>query len=139
MVTHSFGGAATLFSAMNGLPVRKLINIASPSLADEILKTFLRPINGSWLSAEKFKNFVKRRTGKEFEEFSALHTIQHLPGPIDLLVVQDEDDTNVIFLHAEELLKVYPSARLLKTTGLGHSRILKDENVIARCVDFINS
>lgn len=139
LITHSFGGAATLFSAMNGLPVRKLINIASPSVMDEILKTFLRAINGSWISAEKFKKFVTRKTGKGLEEFSALYSIQHLPRPIDLLVVQDEDDADVILMHAMELLKVYPSGKFLKTSGLGHTRILKDDHVIARCVDFIKS
>ncbi len=139
IITHSFGGAATLYAAMNGLPVRKLINIASPSVGDEILKTFLRAINGTWLSAAQFKNYVKKRSGRTFEEYSGLYTIQRLPNPIDLMVVQDEDDKDVIFLHAEELLKAYPAAKLLRTSGLGHNRILKDEHVIAQCVDFIRS
>lgn len=139
MITHSFGGAATLYAAMHGLPVRKLINIASPSLADEILKTFLRAINGSWPSAEKFKEFVVRKTGKTFEEFSALYAVQHLPQPVDLLIVQDEDDRDVILLHALELKRVYPSAEMLTTRGLGHNRILKDEQVIASCLEFIKA
>ena len=137
MITHSFGGAATLYSAMNGLPVKKLINIASQSVADEILKTYLRAVNGSWPSAEKFKKFVLKKTGKSFEEFAALHAVQHLPQPIDLLMVQDEEDEDVYILHAIELQKVYPSAQLLKTKGLGHTRILKDEQVIGKCVEFI--
>lgn len=139
IITHSFGGAATLYSAMNGLPVNKLINIASPSVPDEILKTFLRAINGSWRSAEQFKEYVRKETGKSFEEYSGLYSIQRLPRPVNLLVVQDEDDTDVIYQHAVELLKVYPAAKLLKTTGLGHSRILKDDQVIDRCVEFIKS
>lgn len=137
MITHSFGGAATLYSAMNGLPVKKLINIASPSVADEILKTYLRAINGSWPSAEKFKKFVLKKTGKSFEEFAALHAVQHLPQPIDLLMVQDEEDEDVYILHAIELQRVYPSAQLLKTSGLGHTRILKDDEVIKKCIEFI--
>ncbi len=139
MITHSFGGAATIYSAMQGLPVRKLINIASPSVADEILKTYLRAINGSWPSAEKFKKYVLKRTGKTFEEFTALHAVQHLPHPIDLLMIQDEEDQDVFMIHALELQKIYPSARLLKTTGLGHTRILKDEVVIREVVEFIKA
>lgn len=138
IITHSFGGAAMLYSAMNGLPVRKLVNIASPSIGDEILKTFLRAINGSWSSAERFKKYVIRRTGKPFEEFTACYAVQHLPAPIDLLVINDTEDTDVVFRSAEELLKVYPSATLYKTTGLGHTRILKDEQVIARTIEFIS-
>ena len=137
LITHSFGGAVALYAAMHGLPIRKLINIASPSVANEILKTYLRAINGSWQSAEKFKEFVIQKTGKTFEEFAALHAVQHLPHPIDLLMVHDEEDQDVYILHAEELLKAYPSAKLFKTSGLGHTRILKDEQVIRECVEFI--
>lgn len=139
MITHSFGGAAALYSAMNGLPVRKLINIASPSIADEILKTYLRAVNGSWTSAQKFKEFVLKITGKPFEEFTSLYAVQHLPHPVDLLMVQDEEDQDVYMVHAEELLKIYPRATLHRTTGLGHTRILKDEKVIERCIEFIRS
>lgn len=139
IITHSFGGAAIIFAAMNGLPVKKLVNIASPSIADEILKTYLRAINGSWPSAEKFKEFVLKKTGKRFEEFTAFHAIRHLPHPIDLLMIHDEGDEDVFILHAEELLKVYPSAKLIKTSGLGHTRILKDERVISKAIEFLRS
>lgn len=137
IITHSFGGAAMLYAAMNGLPVKRLVNIASPSIGDEILKTFLRAINGSWKSAERFKKYVIKRTGKTFDEFTALYAVQHLPKPVELLVINDEEDTDVVFRSAEELLKVYPTAVLHRTRGLGHTRILKDEAVIALAVDFI--
>ena len=47
VVTHSFGGVATLYAIMNGLPVTRLINIASPTIGDEIINTFLRAIHGT--------------------------------------------------------------------------------------------
>jgi len=137
IITHSFGGAAMLYAAMNGLPVRKLVNIASPSIGDEILKTFLRAINGSWISAERFKKFVIRKTGKTFDEFTALYSVTHLPKAIDLLVINDEEDTDVVFRSAEELVKAYPAAQLHRTKGLGHNRILKDEAVIRKAIGFI--
>lgn len=137
IITHSFGGAAILYAAMNGLPVTRLVNIASPSIGDEILKTFLRAINGSWSSAERFKKYVIRKTGKPFDEFTALYAVRHLPKPIELMVISDEDDTDVVFRSAEELVRAYPSALLYRTKGLGHNRILKDEQVIARAVDFL--
>ncbi|MBL7863899.1 MAG: alpha/beta fold hydrolase [Cyclobacteriaceae bacterium] len=137
IITHSFGGAAVLYAAMNGLPVDKLVNIASPSIADEILKTYLRAINGSWKSAERFKKFVIKKTGKSFEEFTALHAVQHLPKPVDLLMIMDEEDADVVFRNAIELMKAYPLAQLYKTSGLGHTRILKDDQVIAKALEFI--
>ena len=137
VITHSFGGAAVLYAVMHGLPVRQLVNIASPSIADEILKTYLRAINGSWISAAKFKQFVLKKTGKPFEEFTALHAVRNLVAPINLLMIHDEDDKDVIMRHAEELMKVYPHAKLFRTSGLGHTRILKDEQVIAKTIEFL--
>ena len=137
IITHSFGGAAVLYAAMQGLPVIRAVNIASPCIADEILKTYLRAINGSWISAAKFKQFVLKKTGKPFEEFTALHAVKNLTSPIDLLMIHDEDDKDVIMLHAEELMKAYPRAKLFRTSGLGHTRILKDEQVIARTIEFL--
>jgi pimeloyl-ACP methyl ester carboxylesterase len=139
IVTHSFGGAAILYAAMNGLPLTRLVNIASPSLEDEILKTYLRAINGSWVSAERFKQYVIRQTGKSFEQFTGSYAIKRLPRPIDLLVVQDEDDEEVLMVQAEELIKLYPAARLYRTKGLGHNRVLKDEGVIKATVDFVRN
>lgn len=137
IICHSFGGGAVLFSAMNGLPVKKLINIASPTIADEIIKTYLRAIGGSWSTGAYFKNYVKRTYGKTFEEFTALHFISHLTQKIDLLLVHDVDDEEVRIDHALALMKLYPAAQLHQTTGLGHTRILKDDAVIERVVTFV--
>jgi hypothetical protein len=122
-----------------GLPVKKLINIASPTIGDEIIDTYLRAINGSWKSGNYFKQYMVRTFGKTFDEFSSLHFIRHLPNPLKLLLVYDEDDKEVFIRHAEELIKIYPSAKLIRTQGLGHTRILKDDAVIETCFRFVAS
>jgi pimeloyl-ACP methyl ester carboxylesterase len=139
IMAHSFGGGAVLHAAMNGLPVKKLINIASPTIGDEIINTYLRTINGSPKAAAFFKNFIRTTYGKPFDEYTALHFIKHLPAPLDLLLIHDADDREVALQHAEALVKVYPSARLIRTTGLGHTRILKDNAVIDAAVTFITT
>ncbi len=137
IIAHSFGGSAALFAAMNGLKVNKLINIASPTIGDEIIHTYLKAINGSLTSKDFFKRFMVKEYGKPFDEFTALHFIRHLPEPINLLLIHDQNDKEVSLAHAEALVKVYPPARLIKTKGLGHTRILKDNDVIQQCVTFI--
>ena len=139
IITHSFGGSAVLYSAMNGLPVSKLINIASPVIADDIIRTYLKAINGSWKTAEFFKSYILDTQGKPFEEFTAEHFIRNLRQPIQLLLVHDEDDKDVGIHQAEALIKLYSKAKLFRTKGLGHTRILKDDNVIDICVTFISS
>ena len=137
IIAHSFGGGAVLFAAMNGLPVRKLINIASPTIGDEIIKTYLTRINGSSATAEFFKAYILETTGKPFEEFTALYFIHNIRQDLALLLVHDEDDEDVQIDHALELISVYPKGVLFRTRGLGHTRILRDEKVINRCISFV--
>lgn len=137
IIAHSFGGSAVLYAAMNGLPVKKLINIAAPTIGDEIIATYLRTINGSPATGEYFKAYIQRTTGKSFDEFAALYSVRHLSMPVDLLVVHDENDPEVSISHALEITRVYPQATLYRTQGLGHTRILRDDGVIRRCLSFI--
>jgi hypothetical protein len=136
IVCHSFGGSVALQGTMNGLPIRRIINIASPTIGDEIIKTYLRAVNGSPKTGEFFKSYVERKQGKRFEEFTSMYFIKHLPQEIELLLVHDEDDRDVILEQALALKRVYPKAVLLQTKGLGHTRILKDETVVGNVVTF---
>lgn len=139
IIAHSFGGVASLFAIRNGLQVKTLINIASPTIGDEIINTYLRAINGSWKTGEYFKSYILKTTGKPFDEFTSLYFIQRLPNTLRLLLVHDSDDDEVTIQHAYMLQKYYKDAEIFKTEGLGHTRILKDEMVIDRCVTFIET
>jgi len=137
IVAHSFGGVASLYSLTKGLPVKTLINIASPTIGDEIINTFLRAINGSQKTGDAFKKYVIKKSGKTFDEFSSLEFIKHVPSELSLLLVHDEDDKDVSLAHSKELMKRYTLAKLLQTKGLGHTRILKDDQVIREIVTFV--
>ncbi len=137
VVAHSFGGPAVLYAAMNGLRVNKLVNIASPTVGDDIIDTYLRNVHGSPAMGDQFRAYIHDKFGVPFDEYSALHIVQKLPEPVDLLLVHDRDDMEVSIENAIRLQKSYPSARLFETTGLGHTRILRDENVIEACIAFL--
>ena len=137
IIAHSFGGGVTMYAAMKGLIVPKVINIACPVIGDEIINTYLRAINGSDSTREYFKKYVQKTYGRSFDEFTSSYFVQHLPRPIDVLLIHDEGDKEVLIQHAEKFIRLYPSAKLLKTSGLGHTRILKDDQVIRECVTFI--
>lgn len=137
IIAHSFGGSAALFAAMNGLKIYKLINIASPTIGDEIIHTYLKAINGSMATKDFFKRQMLKQYGKPFDEFTSMYFIRHLPEPVNLLLIHDQNDKEVSLAHAETLAHAYPAARLIKTKGLGHTRILKDNDVIHQCVTFI--
>jgi pimeloyl-ACP methyl ester carboxylesterase len=53
------------------------------------------------------------------------------------LVIHDGGDRKVPFGLGARLAAAWPCARLHVTHGLGHHRILRDEEVIAASVDFL--
>lgn len=138
IVAHSFGGGASLFAIRNGLPVTKLINIASPTMSDEIIKSFLSAINGSWPTGLRFKEFIKQKFGRPFEDFTAMNIIKGITG-LELMLVHDTEDKEVRLIQAQALAKEYPHSKMLITNGLGHNRILKDDTVIQACLDFVRN
>lgn len=138
IVAHSFGGVTSLYALTKGLPVKTLVNIASPTISEEIINTFLKAINGSNQTGEAFKKYVLRKSGKPFHQFSALEFIKHVPHGLNLLLVHDENDIEVSLDHPKELMGRFPQAHLLQTRELGHTRILKDNNVIQSIVTFVD-
>jgi len=138
VIAHSFGGGAALYATMNGLLIKKLIMIATPTIGDEIINTYLKAINGSVSTRDYFKREILARTGKPFDQFTCAWFVKHLPQPVDLLMVHDEEDAEVSISQAEALVDLYPSATLMRTTGLGHTRILRDDGVIQACVTFVS-
>jgi hypothetical protein len=99
----------------------------------------LKTINGSQATAKHFKAYVLKTNGKPFEEFTALHFIRHLNQDISLLLIHDEEDKDVGIHQAEELIRIYAKATLFRTKGLGHTRILKDDQVCKKCVLFMET
>ncbi len=138
IIAHSFGGGASIFAIRNGLPVTKLISIASPTMSDEIIRSYLNAIDGSWPTGVRFKELIQKKYGKPFEEFTASFAIKHISS-LDLLLIHDTEDRDVSIWQAQEMVKLYSKAKLIITQGLGHNRILKDDTVIASCLDFIKN
>lgn len=137
IIAHSFGGVASLYAIAQGMPATVLVNIASPTIAEEIVQNFLKALKASARMGQFFREFIIKRTGKQFEDFSALALIKQVKTTLNLLLIYDENDQEVTMAHAHAMKKQYPQAILFETKGLGHTRILKEETVINRCVTFI--
>ena len=55
------------------------------------------------------------------------------------LVIHDQDDRDVPIQEGIAVAQAWPGAQFVRTTGLGHRRILRDPEVIARVAAFIAS
>ena len=139
VVAHSLGGAASLLAIQHGLHPQKVVLISLPSIGDDILREYAQRFNASTRATGYLNQWIKTNLGKPFEAFSALHTGQHLSKKTEVLLIHDEHDREVPIRHAERFGQTYPQATLIRTKGLGHIRILKDEAVIQKTLAFISA
>jgi pimeloyl-ACP methyl ester carboxylesterase len=136
MITHSFGGATSMVAVQNGLPLKRLVNIGTPTDGDFIISDFLRRINGSPQSGDRFKQHIIDDFGRRFDEFSVKETIKYADD-LDILMIHDRSDKEVSVQHSIDLHEDNPTTELFITEGLGHMRILRDPKVISRAIDFV--
>ena len=135
IVAHSFGAAATIYALRSGLHVPRLVFLG-PVNAKHGADRFARFLQISPECAGIFKEQVQKRMGNTFEILQGAA----LPDETrpDLLIYHDEDDLFVPVTDAEEITLRWPAAKLMKTKGLGHHRILRDPSVIDAAIDFLN-
>ncbi|MEO1055057.1 MAG: alpha/beta hydrolase [Bacteroidota bacterium] len=136
VIAHSFGGLVSLYAMEKGLAARTLINIGSPAISDAIISDFLKRINGSPKVGHYFKNYIVKKFGRSFDEFSGLKLVKKV-SDLKLLLVHDEKDYDVTIEHPYAMKGARPETDLFITSGLGHRKILRDKEVIDHCISFI--
>lgn len=137
IVAHSFGGLVTMFARTKGLKVNKQVFIGVPAVATEIPTEFMSYINGSPKSAGYINGYIKSKFGLEFKDF----TMEKLAGQLQAVptfLVHDHDDKEAREHHMKAIERAFPDAPFHKTKGLGHTRILRDKEVVKRVVEFIS-
>lgn len=136
VVAHSFGAAATLLAhARAGVDAARNVMIAPNVLIDDAVDRFAHHVA---LDPAERASFAKHLAGTSGVGLEALR-VEHLAAVRDaaLLVVHDQDDREVPYVHGATLAETWPNAQLATTSELGHRRILRDDAVIARAVEFV--
>lgn len=133
IVAHSFGAAATLYTLRAGLRVPRLV-FMGPVNAKHGADRFAQFLQITPECAELFKQSVQARMGDAFEILPK-QPLEHLP---ELLIYHDEKDLFVPITDGEEIAERWPNAKLIRTQGLGHHRILRDPEIIQACTEFFS-
>jgi len=134
IVGHSMGGAAAALSLARGLSAERIALLGSPADPAEIFAGFLARLglprhlhSAIW---EKFE----AEYGFDSSELT-VRPPEHAPAT-PALVVHDRDDREVPYASADRIMRAWPAATLVTTTGLGHRRLLRDADVIRKVVAF---
>jgi pimeloyl-ACP methyl ester carboxylesterase len=109
--------------------------VSPPSSISEHAHNFARLLGITPRIREAMRRRIERRYGVRFAEIDRITELEQLDAPS--LFVHDSGDAEVPFEHSLRLVERMPGARLIKTYGLGHYRILRNPAVVKAVIDFV--
>jgi len=132
VVAHSLAANALAFAAARGLPAKRLVLLAPPASPHEYTRLFAQVFGLSEHTRVRMQQRVEAREGILMRQFEP-----DAVGPrvsAATLIVHDREDRINRFADAEAYRDAIAGARLLETSGLGHTRLLRDGQVLAAVV-----
>ena len=137
-ITHSFGGMVLAYAMNKSMSVERVVCISAPAHVDYLLDSFAQTLSlPEAVIADMHRRMDVRFPGGYWEKISTVVNVRELDMPA--LVIHDEYDHSVPWEQGKIIANAWPGAQFLKTSGLGHGRILRDKTVTNATVDFINS
>jgi pimeloyl-ACP methyl ester carboxylesterase len=136
-IGHSLGGMSVLNAIKDGLKVDKAVIIGSGDIVQDILDDFIFKLGLKQGISECLRNFFEEKYQVKMDDFSAYKAAQKIQIPV--LVIHDKDDPEVSVkagIHIHQQLK---NGTLLLTEGLGHRKILGNQNIIKKVLEFIQT
>ena len=135
-VTHSFGGMVLAYAMHQGVSIERVVCISAPAHIDYLLKSFAQTLAIPDAVSAVMRRLMDQRFPDNVSE--RISTVVNAPDlSVPALIIHDEDDHNVPWQQGKMIADAWPGARFMKTSGLGHGRILRDKAVVRAAVDFI--
>jgi len=144
IIGHSFGtGTILLGMEKFNIDTPKVILIAAYSRVSFIINLFSDVFNLKQESREAMKQAGSEKFADtygikwDWESIAPVNTIQSYQGK--LLFIHDKTDHEVPVEEVTELHQSMPDAEVMITSGFGHRRILRNEEVVTAVLTFIQS
>ncbi|CAL2103245.1 Pimeloyl-ACP methyl ester carboxylesterase [Tenacibaculum sp. 190130A14a] len=134
-IGHSFGGMCLYNAVSEGFAIKKLVTVGSGDKISDILLNFTNNLKLQPLIAKKMKNLFDKKWDRDID----LHASSVVAKKVDIptLVVHDSNDGDVLVSNAVSIRQNLQKGSLFVTRGLGHTKILRDQGVTSRIVNFI--
>ncbi|MDL2144316.1 alpha/beta hydrolase [Flavobacterium tructae] len=136
-IGHSLGGMSVLNAIKDGLQVKKAIIIGSGDIVQDILDDFVAKLELKPEISERLRDHFEEKYQVKMDDFSAYKAAQKVKLPV--LVIHDHDDPEVSVKAGIHIHKQLENGTLYLTEGLGHRKILGNQNVIKKTIDFIKT
>ncbi|TDO71317.1 pimeloyl-ACP methyl ester carboxylesterase [Flavobacterium chryseum] len=136
-IGHSLGGMSVLNAIKDGLMVEKVIIIGSGDIVQDILDEFISKLTLKQEISNRLRDLFENKYKVKMNDFSAYKAAQKIKIPV--LVIHDKDDPEVPVKAGIHIHQQLQNGTLYLTEGLGHRKILGNQNVIKKILEFIKS
>jgi pimeloyl-ACP methyl ester carboxylesterase len=134
-IAHSLGATAVALALHRGLPLDAAVLVAPPRAATAIFDGFCAAMGLGEVTRNRTRDRLEQRVGARIADLDLPALVAGLRTPA--LVIHDTGDKEIPFEDGATIAAAWPGARLLSTAGLGHRRILRDQNVIDEAGAFV--
>ncbi len=136
IIGHSMGGIASINTlGRDWIQTKKLITVGIPDSITDIFYRFVEMLGLKSDITEKNLKYMKNHYGVDVEELHGSYQAKNIHIPV--LVIHDKTDREVPYTEALKIVEALPEGELYLTEGLGHTRILKDAEVIEKIINFL--
>ena len=136
---HSFGGLCLVNAVKRGLSIPTVVTINSGAFIHGVFEQFCRIFALTDDMSDRLKKRVEERIGTNSSMWIELASYEncHLLEDKNLLLIHDQDDYQVLPIETDCFAKALPSAEVLRTHKLGHNKILGNDDLLKKIVDFV--
>lgn len=136
-VCHSAGGLCTMAARkLIGIQASYYVCLNAPRAPYPPVKSIRRQLNPPPSLLRRYQDHFAAQFDNSWEtlDSGAAFTYAHQG---ELMLVYDENDERVEHTDGDKISKLWPSATLIKTKGLGHQKILWSPEVIESIANFL--
>ena len=134
-VGHSLGGMSLLNAVKLGLKINRLVTIGSGDKVNDILVDFVSKLELKPEFGAHLQQHFEKKYNTEMESYSAYLAAQSITIPV--LVIHDENDDEVPVSASKNIYSNLKNGELFITNNLGHRKILGNQEVIDKTINFI--
>ncbi len=135
VVAHSLAANAGAYAASRGLAAGRLVLLAPPASPLEYTRLFAHVFGLAESTRAAMQRRIEAREGILMPQFEPAAVGPRITLPT--LVVHDRQDSINRFADGVAYSETIAGARLLATEGLGHRKILKDDEVLREVAAFL--
>ncbi|AUC15140.1 alpha/beta hydrolase [Tenacibaculum sp. SZ-18] len=134
-VGHSLGGMSLFTAIAQGMSVNSVVSIGSGDTITAIIQNFINNLDLKPKIAKNLKKYYDKKHQEDIDNYASSKQAKVINAAA--LVIHDSLDGDVPVSCAYNIRRNLKNGSILITTGLGHTKILRDKKTTNRIVSFI--